>query len=53
MLVALIMVHCSRTTPRLAGFKVPKRIERVQTLPRNGAGKVTKEALRARFAPNE
>jgi len=35
---------------RLAGFKVPKRIERVKALPRNGAGKVTKEVLRARFA---
>ena len=38
---------------RLAGFKVPKRIERVHTLPRNGAGKVTKEVLRAQFAPGE
>ena len=37
---------------RLAGFKVPRRIERVEALPRNGAGKVTKEALRARFAPD-
>jgi len=35
---------------RLASFKVPKRIERVSALPRNGAGKVTKDALRKRFA---
>ena len=38
---------------RLARFKVPKRIERVKALPRNGAGKVTKEALRARFARSD
>jgi len=38
---------------RLAGFKVPKRIERVPALPRNGAGKVTKEVLRAQFAPDK
>jgi acyl-CoA synthetase (AMP-forming)/AMP-acid ligase II len=35
---------------RLASFKVPKRIERVSALPRNGAGKVTKDTLRKRFA---
>ena len=35
---------------RLAGFKVPRRIERVSALPRNGSGKVTKDALRKRFA---
>jgi acyl-CoA synthetase (AMP-forming)/AMP-acid ligase II len=35
---------------RLAGFKVPKRIERLEALPRNGAGKVTKDTLRSRFA---
>jgi acyl-CoA synthetase (AMP-forming)/AMP-acid ligase II len=43
----------STVRARLAGFKVPKRIERVRALPRNGAGKVTKEALRAQFAPDE
>ena len=36
---------------RLAGFKVPKRIERVDSLPRNAAGKVTKDVLRSRFTP--
>jgi len=41
----------STVRARLAGFKVPKRIERVPALPRNGAGKVTKEVLRERFAP--
>ena len=43
----------STVRARLAGFKVPKRIERIQALPRNGAGKVTKEVLRAQFAPKE
>jgi acyl-CoA synthetase (AMP-forming)/AMP-acid ligase II len=43
----------STVRARLAGFKVPKRIERVRALPRNGAGKVTKEPLRAQFAPDE
>lgn len=42
----------STVRSRLAGFKVPRRIERVEALPRNGAGKVTKEVLRARFAPD-
>ena len=41
----------STVRARLAGFKVPKRIERIEALPRNGAGKVTKGVLRARFAP--
>lgn len=35
---------------RLAGFKVPRHIARFEALPRNGAGKVTKATLRARFA---
>jgi len=35
---------------RIAGYKVPKRVERVSALPRNGAGKVTKDVLRARFS---
>jgi acyl-CoA synthetase (AMP-forming)/AMP-acid ligase II len=43
----------STVRARLAGFKVPKRIERLAALPRNGAGKVTKEVLRARFAPDD
>ncbi|MFW2381780.1 MAG: AMP-binding protein, partial [Acidimicrobiales bacterium] len=34
---------------RLAAFKVPKHIARVEALPRNGAGKVTKQELRDRF----
>jgi malonyl-CoA/methylmalonyl-CoA synthetase len=36
---------------RLAGFKVPKRVEVVDALPRNAMGKVTKADLRARFRP--
>jgi malonyl-CoA/methylmalonyl-CoA synthetase len=39
------------TRERLAGFKVPKRVELVEALPRNAMGKVTKAELRARFAP--
>lgn len=35
---------------RLAGFKVPKHVARIEALPRNGAGKVTKEVLRKRFS---
>ena len=35
---------------RLAGYKVPKRIERMSALPKNGAGKVTKGPLRSRFS---
>ena len=31
---------------RLAGYKVPKRVVYLEALPRNGAGKVTKEVLR-------
>ncbi|MCU1373566.1 MAG: malonyl-CoA synthase [Actinomycetia bacterium] len=34
---------------RLAGFKVPKRVEVVDALPRNAMGKVTKAELRRRF----
>ncbi len=33
----------------LAGFKVPKYIARIDALPRNGAGKVTKDTLRTQF----
>jgi malonyl-CoA/methylmalonyl-CoA synthetase len=38
---------------RLAGFKVPKRIEVVDALPRNAMGKVTKAELRKRFGGRE
>ena len=34
---------------RLAAFKLPKRIEIVDSLPRNAMGKVEKAALRRRF----
>jgi malonyl-CoA/methylmalonyl-CoA synthetase len=34
---------------RLAGFKLPKRVEIVEALPRNAMGKVEKAALRERF----
>ena len=34
---------------RLAGYKVPKRIHVVETLPRNAMGKVQKNVLRERF----
>ena len=35
---------------RLAGFKVPKRVEVVDALPRNAMGKIEKAVLRARFS---
>lgn len=35
---------------RLAGFKVPRYVEYVSALPRNGAGKVTKQVLRETYA---
>ena len=34
----------------LAGFKIPRRLELVDELPRNGAGKIQKHVLRAMFA---
>jgi len=34
---------------RLANFKVPRRIELVDSLPTNASGKVLKRELRARF----
>jgi acyl-CoA synthetase (AMP-forming)/AMP-acid ligase II len=37
------------TRERLAGFKVPKSIEFVETLPRNPSGKVLKQQLRAPY----
>ncbi len=33
----------------LAGFKIPRRLELVDELPRNGAGKIQKHVLRAMF----
>ena len=36
---------------RLAAYKVPRIVERVDTLPRNAMGKVLKRELRARFQP--
>jgi long-chain acyl-CoA synthetase len=35
---------------RLAGYKVPRRYEPIEALPRNAYGKVPKRELRARFA---
>jgi malonyl-CoA/methylmalonyl-CoA synthetase len=40
----------SAARARLAGFKVPKRVEIVDALPRNAMGKVEKAALRAQFS---
>ncbi len=37
---------------RLARYKQPRRIEIIDTLPRNAMGKVQKAALRARFSPS-
>lgn len=37
---------------RLAGYKVPRRVELVDTLPRDDNGKVAKRLLRERFAPS-
>jgi malonyl-CoA/methylmalonyl-CoA synthetase len=36
--------------PRLAGFKVPRKIFTVDSLPRNTMGKVQKNVLREQFA---
>ena len=38
--------HCQG---KLGGFKVPKRVEMIDALPRNGSGKVLKYVLRSRF----
>ncbi|WP_417671824.1 class I adenylate-forming enzyme family protein [Roseibium sp.] len=37
---------------RLAGFKVPRYVEFLAELPRNGAGKITKQVLREAYARN-
>lgn len=42
--------HCR---DRLGGFKVPKRIEVIDSLPRNGSGKVLKYVLRSRFSAQD
>ena len=39
--------HCRG---KLGGFKVPKRVEVIDALPRNGSGKVLKYVLRGRFS---
>jgi long-chain acyl-CoA synthetase len=36
---------------RIAGYKVPKSIDFVDTLPRNPSGKILKKELRARYWP--
>jgi acyl-CoA synthetase (AMP-forming)/AMP-acid ligase II len=36
----------SWTRDRLAGFKVPKRVERLETLPKSAVGKILRRALR-------
>jgi hypothetical protein len=36
---------------RLAGYKVPRRVEFVEELPRTATGKLVKGRLRNRFAP--
>ena len=42
-----VLIHHCRT--QLAGFKRPRQIEFVDTLPRNGSGKVLKHQLRETF----
>jgi fatty-acyl-CoA synthase len=44
--VAAVRSFCA---DRLARFKVPKRVVRVDDLPRNASGKVLKPVLRERF----
>lgn len=41
-----IIAHCKK---QLANFKVPKRVEVIDSLPRNAMGKVQKNLLRERF----
>jgi acyl-CoA synthetase (AMP-forming)/AMP-acid ligase II len=45
-----LQAHCAA---RIAGYKKPRRILLLDALPRNGAGKVQKPALRGRFAAPE
>ena len=42
-----LAAHCRA---QLAGFKVPKELHVVETLPRNPSGKILKRVLRDRFA---
>jgi fatty-acyl-CoA synthase len=41
-----LIAFCKKS---LAGYKVPRRFERIEELPRNPTGKVLKQELRARF----
>jgi long-chain acyl-CoA synthetase len=42
-----LAAHCRRS---LASYKIPRRVEFLETeLPKNGAGKILKRALRERF----
>jgi fatty-acyl-CoA synthase len=43
----------AHTRGRLAGFKVPKRVEFVDALPKNPSGKILKRELRQTFAESE
>lgn len=43
---AALVEHCR---PRLAGYKIPRRVEWVESLPTNSAGKVLKRELRDRL----
>ena len=43
---AAVIEHCK---PRMAGFKVPKRVVFVESLPKNPSGKLLKRELRARL----
>jgi long-chain acyl-CoA synthetase len=58
-LAVVVLKPAAKATPediqatvrgRLAGFKVPRYIEYLPALPRNGAGKVTKQVLRDTYA---
>ena len=42
-----IISHCKK---QLANFKIPKRVEVIDSLPRNAMGKVQKNLLRERFS---
>jgi acyl-coenzyme A synthetase/AMP-(fatty) acid ligase len=44
-----LTVHCIR---HLAPYKVPERIETIETLPRNASGKVQKDVLKEKLQPN-
>lgn len=45
-----VIAHCKL---QLANFKVPKRLELLDALPRNAMGKVQKNVLRERFSVND